>query len=189
MEMFEYIAVLTSIIIGLGIAQLLQGFTRLIQHPEQGKIYWVHLCWVTYMFLTTVLWWWWEFRLGEIEEWTFALYMFVLFYAVLIYLLCAFLFPTNFSDYDGPKGYFYSKRSWFFGILMLVNFVDICDTLLKGLEYFASLGSEYLIATILKIVLAGVAMFSKNERYHEVIAVAFLLYQLSWALRSLYTVG
>ncbi len=36
MEMFEYISVLTSIIIGLGIAQLLQGTTRLIQHPEQS---------------------------------------------------------------------------------------------------------------------------------------------------------
>lgn len=103
MEMFEYIAVLTSIIIGLGITQLLQGFTRLVQHPEQGKVYWVHLSWVIYMFLTTVFWWWWEFRLGTVEEWTFALYMFVLLYAVIIYLLCAFLFPASFSDYEDRK--------------------------------------------------------------------------------------
>lgn len=189
MEMFEYIAVLTSIIIGLGITQLLQGFTRLVQHPEQGKVYWVHLSWVIYMFLTTVFWWWWEFRLGTVEEWTFALYMFVLLYAVIIYLLCAFLFPASFSDYDGSKGYFYSKCTWFFGLLVLVNLVDLCDTLLKGMEHFASLGSEYPIATILKIAFAGVAMFSKNERYHAAIAVAFLLYQLSWAVRPFYTVG
>jgi len=189
MEMFEYVAVLTSIVIGLGITQLLQGFTRLIQHREQGKVYWVHLSWVIYMFLTTVFWWWWEFRLGIVAEWTFTLYMFVILYAVLIYLLCAFLFPTNFSDYDGPKGYFYSKRTWFFGLLVLVNLVDLCDTLLKGSAYFASLGSEYLLVTIMKIVLAAAAMFSKNEKYHAAVAIAFLLHQLSWALRPFYTVG
>ena len=189
MEIFEYVAVLTSIIIGLGIAQLLQGFTRQIQHPEQGKIYWVHLCWVTYMFLTIVFWWWWEFKLGMIEEWTFTLYLFVLFYAVLAYLLCAFLFPGNFSDYDGPKGYFYSKCKWFFGLLVIFNLADLCDTLLKGQEYFANLGSEYPLATGLKIVLACGAIFSKSEWYHAAIAVAFLLYQLSWAFRPFYTIG
>ena len=189
MEMFEYVAVLTSIIIGLGIAQLLQGFTRQIQDPEQGEVYWVHLCWVIYMFLTTVLWWWWEFRLGGVDEWTFSLYMFVLIYAVLIYLSCAFLFPTRFSDYGGTKTYFYSKRAWFFGILVVVNFVDLADTLLKGVDHFKSLGVEYPVATTIKIILALVAVFSQNRKYHAVIAIAFLLYQFSWALRSLYTVA
>jgi len=54
MGLFEYVAVLTSIIIGLGMAQLLQGLIRLIQHPEQAKPYWVYLLWVFYMFLFTV---------------------------------------------------------------------------------------------------------------------------------------
>ncbi len=96
MEMFEYIAVLTSIIIGLDMAQLLLGLTRLIQHPEQAKPYWVHLCWVFYMFVFAVFWWWWEFKLGAIEVWTFGVYLFVIFYAFLVFLLCSLLFPTNF---------------------------------------------------------------------------------------------
>ena len=33
MGMFEYIAVLTSIIVGLGITHLLKGVARLVQHP------------------------------------------------------------------------------------------------------------------------------------------------------------
>ena len=43
MGMFEYVVVLTSIILGLGITHLLQGMTRLIQDPEGGRPYWVHL--------------------------------------------------------------------------------------------------------------------------------------------------
>lgn len=189
MEMFEYVSVLTSIIIGLGIAQLLQGITRLIQHPEQGRIYWIHFLWVIYMFLLAVLWWWWEFRLGGIETWTFPLYMFVIIYAVLVYLLCALLFPIDFSGYDGFKGYFYSKRAWFFGLLIITNVIDLCDTLLKGWEYFASLGLEYPIATVSKMILAGIAMFSKNTKFHGFVAVTLLLYQLVWAFRLLFTVG
>jgi len=189
MEMFEYVSVLTSIIIGLGIAQILQGITGIIQHPEQGKVYWIQFCWVGYMFLLAVFWWWWEFRLGTVEIWTFPLYMFVILYAVLVYLLCALLFPTDYSGYDGPKDYFYSKRAWFFGLLIFVNIIDLGDTLLKGWEYFASLGLEYPIATVSKMVLAGIAIYSKNEKYHAFVAISLLLYQLAWAFRLLFTVG
>ena len=44
MDLFEYIAVLTSIIIGLAITHILRGVARLIQHPDTNRIYWVHLC-------------------------------------------------------------------------------------------------------------------------------------------------
>ena len=46
MDIFEYISVLTSIIIGLGIAHLLRGVASLVQHPGRHRIYWVHLVWV-----------------------------------------------------------------------------------------------------------------------------------------------
>ena len=39
--MFEYVAVLTSIVIGLGITHLLQGVARVIQHPGRERLYWV----------------------------------------------------------------------------------------------------------------------------------------------------
>ena len=57
MEIFEYIAVLTSIIIGLGMAHLLRGVVRIIQHPERYPVYWIHLGWVVYMFISLVFWW------------------------------------------------------------------------------------------------------------------------------------
>ena len=43
MEMFNYVMVLASVIIGLGIAHLLQGVGGIVQHPGREKIYWVHL--------------------------------------------------------------------------------------------------------------------------------------------------
>ena len=45
MSIFEYISVLSSIIIGLGITQLLRGVVQIIHHPEDGKPYLIHRDW------------------------------------------------------------------------------------------------------------------------------------------------
>ena len=189
MEIFEYIAVLTSIIIGLGMAQLLLGLTRLIQHPEVAKPYWVHLCWVFYMFLYAVFWWWWEFQLGAITEWTFGVYLFVILYAFLVFLLCSLLFPANFSGYDGFKDYFYSKRAWFFGVLCFSEVIGWGDTAIKGMEYFASLGPQYVIASSSTIVLSAVAIFSRNEKFHAIFAVAAVAHLVLSGFIDYETVG
>src|SRR5262245_14610861 len=108
--MFEYVMVLASIIVGLGLTHLLQGVSRLVISWGQTKPYWVHLIWVAYMFVTTVMWWWVEFRFRDVEVWTFQLYMFVLGYAFIIYLMCAWLFPDETGALKSYKEYFYSRR-------------------------------------------------------------------------------
>ena len=45
MGIFEYIAVLTSII-GLSISPLLRGVAGVIHHPDMSSIYRIHLLWV-----------------------------------------------------------------------------------------------------------------------------------------------
>src|SRR4051812_33075430 len=76
MQMFEYVVVLISIVIGLALTHLMQRIAGLIQHPARGRVWWVHLVWVAYMFLSIVFWWWWEFQLQRIHAWTFAIYLF-----------------------------------------------------------------------------------------------------------------
>jgi hypothetical protein len=189
MEMFEYVAVLTSIIIGLGMAQLLLGLTRVIQHPGQAKPYWVHLCWVFYMFLFSVFWWWWEFRLGAIEVWTFGVYVFVVLYAFLVFLLCALLFPADLSDHEGFKGYFYAKRAWFFGVFIIMQCMDIGDTAIKGMDYFYSLGPQYMISQTVLVASSCIAIFTRNEWFHAIFVVTLLVYLVSQGFLIYSTVG
>jgi hypothetical protein len=189
MEMFDYVAVITSIIIGLAIAHLLQGLAQIIQHPGRRPVYWVHLVWVASLFLSAVFWWWSEYRLREIETWTFELYFFVLTYAFVIYLSCALLFPKEFHEYDGFRDYFYSRRRWFFGLLALWQVIDLADTWLKGAEHFASLGLEYPIGSGVLLVLSLIAVRTCNERFHASYAVLALGYNVSWVLRMFDTVN
>ena len=148
MQMFEYVMVLASIIIGLAITQLLQGVAGIVQNPRRAKPYWIHLVWVAYAFMQAAFWWWWEYRFTQTHVWTFQLYAFVLGYAVLMYMLCALLFPSEIAGFQGFKDYFYARRSWFFGVNAAVFVVDLLDTLLKGAAHFASLGWEYWFATL-----------------------------------------
>ena len=144
MEMFNYVMVLASVIIGLGITHLLTGVAGMVQHPERDKIYWVHLLWVGRDLpardLLVVV----RIRFSTVAQWTFSLYFFVLAYALLIYLWCALLIPRDLAGYDGYKDYFYSRRSWFFGVGLAAVFADFADTLLKGFDHFASLGWLYV---------------------------------------------
>jgi hypothetical protein len=189
MEMFNYVMVLASVIIGLGIAHLLQGVGGMVEHPRRQKIYWVHLLWVAVIFLRALFWWWFEFRLSETPEWTFTLYLFVLGYAVLIYLWCVLLFPRDLAGYDGFKDYYYSRRGWFFGLLVAGQAVDVADTLLKGVAHFRSLGPSYVVGIVTFSVLMLVAMRTRRERYHAAFAIFALVYLIAYPLMVFDTVG
>lgn len=182
MDMFNYVMVLASVIIGLGITHLLQGVGGIVQHPRREKVYWVHLLWVAAIFLRAIFWWWFEFRLSTTPQWTFTLYLFVLGYAVLIYLWCALLFPRDLEGYEGFKDYFYSRRAWFFGLVLLGQLVDIADTLLKGLAHFRSLGPGYPIGISVLSVLLLIAMRTRSERYHAAFAIFVVVYLVVFPL-------
>lgn len=190
MGVFEYVSVLTSIVVGLAIAHLLRGVVGIIQHPGRRPPYPVHLVWVAFMFFQAVFFWWWEFKLqASVQVWTFELYVFVLFYSVIIYLLCALLFPSDLDDYSGYEDFFMSRRAWFLGLLAAFFVIDFWDTWLKGAEHFASLGVEYPISSACYVAACVVGMRTSSRRFHAAFAVIALLYQISWALRYYGTIG
>ena len=181
--MFEYVVVLTGVVIGLALTHLMQGLARLIQHPGRVRIWWVHLGWVIYMFVNAVFWWWWEFRLRLITSWSFQLYAFVLGYAFQVYLICAVLFPSDIAPYEGFKEYFMARRRWFFGMLIAWLATDFFDTWAKGSDHFASLGLEYPIAQACLAVLCLVGLLSPRERVQAAVLLLVAGYQASRIVR------
>ena len=120
----------------------------------------------------------WEFRLGKVPQLTFPLYLFVVVYAVLLYLLCALLFPDEMSDYDGFESYFYSRRKWIFGVLAALFAVDVLDTLIKGTAYLHTLGILYYVRTVAYIVLSLVATKTTNRKFHAAFAVLGTVFEI-----------
>lgn len=188
-QLFPHIRVLISLIVGLGLTRLLTGIARIIQHPTGKAIYWVHLGWVLWMFVSLVNFWWWEFQLTHVEHWRFEFYVFVMIYATGYFLACVLLFPDQMDDYASYRDYFISRRAWFFGLLVLVYLLDVGDTLIKGRDYFAGFGPEYLVRNVSHIALFLMAMRVANLRFHAALVVAAIVYQMSWIVRIYDTLG
>ena len=172
MSQFEFIAVLVSIVVGLGVVRLLSGMAQLLDVGD--KAYWVHVVWTWNIFQFLVFFWWFFWRLSIVTEWTLILFLFVLIYAVALYMLCAILYPAAQQEENFEDIYF-ARKKWFFGLLAITMIIDIIDTNWKaalGLEGFGVL-HLYLWGTI--FVGSVVAAKTDSRRYHEIWAVLFLL--------------
>lgn len=93
MDAFSYLSVLTSIILGLGIQQVLQGYRALILSRRRVKFYAPPLIWSVLVLTMIAQHWWASFHLAERAEWSFASFAAVLIMTALIYMLAAIVLP------------------------------------------------------------------------------------------------
>lgn len=187
-EVFQHIRLVVGMVVGLGVARLLNGLARFVQHPKKMKVYLVHMGWAIALLLFLVHFWWWEFNLAGIEQWTFEAYLLVVCYAIVFFLMCSMLFPDSMDEYSGFEDYFISRRKWFFSLFALSFVIDVADTSLKGMTYFNGLGIEYPIRNITYIALCIAAMFIRSNRFQLAFVAASLIYQFSYIFRLYHTV-
>ena len=187
MEFFNYVMVLASVIVGLAVTHLLQGVAKMIQHPDRKQLYWVHLAWVALMFLNVLFVWWWEFQLAGVRHWTFELYVFVLSFSVVLYLICAVLMPSELGNYADYRAYYFSRRRWLFGLLLLFSIMDFIDSATKGWAHLAALGWPYYAVVATRSALLVGAMKTRNANYHIVVVLVFIAELLFLVFRSFHT--
>ena len=60
------------------------------------------------------------------------LYLFIVAYAISLFLLAVVLVPTSMDGVGDSYAYFMEGRRWFFGVLLVVVALDVVDTFLKG---------------------------------------------------------
>jgi hypothetical protein len=182
-QLFTHLRILMGTVIGLGIGRLLMGFAGIIQHPARARLSATHLVWAASLLVTLVHFWWWEFALFTVPSWTFGNFLFLITYCTALFMLCVLLFPDDIKEYDGYEDFFMSRRAWFFGFFAATVIFDIFDSGLKGWDYLGHLDLEYAIQVPITLILCGIAIVTRNRRYHFAFAVAQIVYQSSWIIR------
>jgi hypothetical protein len=182
-EIFTHVRIVMGMVIGLGLTRLLNGTSRLVQHPRRERVYLIHLGWVIWTVLFLVHFWWWEFWLVEIRDWTFQIYLFLISYVILLFLLCTLLYPDDLGGYAGYEDFFLSRRRWFFGLVAILFVFDFFDTLIKGAEHYAIFHGEYLIRLPTCLLLCGIAMATRNRWFHGGLVLVSIIYEVSWIFR------
>src|ERR1041385_6305040 len=189
MSPFEYLSVLISIILALGMTQVLVGVGDMLQARGRRRLYWVHSIWVVNLFLYLVIAWWIFYRWRNQPSWTFLLFVFVLISPTILFLCSRLLFPPENApdelvDY---KKHFYANHRAFFILFSLFSPVDIVDSLLKGVAHFTALGPTYILSNALYFSGMIIATITRNERYHQVYALVFLLQTIAISFIIFYT--
>jgi hypothetical protein len=171
---FEYVTVFISIILGLGVTQILTGIADLVHQNERVKVYWPHLVWILLVLVLHVQEWWVTFQLRSLEKWRLPLFLFVLLYPVVLFILARLLFPFGFNEgvIDLKKFYFENyRRIFLFGTML--PFLSLLDNLLlRDYEF------QDLIAQSVVLVLLSVMAIVKSSKpwLHEGVAVFLLLF-------------
>lgn len=188
-EIFPHVRIVMGMVIGLGITRMLAGIAGFIQHPGRQRVSLLHMLWVGSMLLELVLFWWWEFGLSRIPQWSFGIYLFLIGYAVVLYLIAALLFPDNISEYAGYEDFFIRRRRWFFGLLAMAFVLDIVDTMIKGAERWSQLSGDYLVQVPIGLMLCLIGCVSARRSVQIALATVHLTYQFYWIGRVVYTMS
>jgi hypothetical protein len=175
---FDYVMALAAVIVGLALTHMLAGVTRMFEGPTRPKLDWVHLIWLAGIFITVLLWWWAEFQWSTASSWTFAMYLFVLTYAVLLFLMSAALVPANGSGLIDYRDLFDGRKKWFLSLIIAYVVIDFIDSALKGTSHLRELGWQYMLSEIATLVIAIAAMLIRSRTFQGAVAIAFLLDQL-----------
>src|SRR6185436_7975191 len=164
MDEFGYLSVLISIILGLGITQLLSGFGRLIGDRSRVRPYGPALAWAVFLLIVHVQTWWSMFGMRAQADWSFGGFAVVLLQPVLLYLLAALVLPA--AGESGPldlRQNYFSQRRWFFGLLVALLFTSV----LKDLVLAGALPEPVNLAFhLLMLATATGAMATEREAYH-----------------------
>jgi hypothetical protein len=128
---FEYLSVLISIILGLGITQLLTGFGRWLEQRATFRAYSPAIGWAAFLLIVHVQTWWSMFGLRHWPDWNFLQFSLVLLQPGILFLAAILVFPGPKSNDDLRANYFLQRR-WFFGLLMALLIVSVVKDLVRS---------------------------------------------------------
>lgn len=184
MSSFEFLSVLISVVVGLGIANVLTGIGKLLHRHRELTISVTFMAWTLYIFNYMVIYWWTVvFGWQEWQDWNLLLFLFVLTYGILLFLLSVILFPTDMSRSWDPHTCFIDMRRWFFGIFVGLIFVEALDSYLK--DHIDDFSTPYFLLLGLWLAAGVLGWISKDRRTHNVISVSVLVSQVAWVAYQL----
>lgn len=173
MAPFEYLSVLVSIIVGLGLSHLLATTARLIQHRRELVLFGPTLIWMAVLFVLQVQIWWAAFEWQASASWNFFSFLLFLGLPIGAYLLSVLLVP----DLDDPeevdlRASYFSNRRWFFGLLVLLPIISLLHEQVHGGRIQWDVDAAFRLGFV---AVALLALFVRQVVVHWVLTVGFAI--------------
>ncbi|HWI87007.1 MAG TPA: hypothetical protein VNT42_11890 [Sphingomonas sp.] len=172
--MFDYLAVLLSVILGLALTHLLSGASRLIQLRHSVKLYWVQLVWTLNVIIYVLALWWGMFWWKHLTVWTIQEFFFLTGYAIVLFVVASMLFPHDCHEGLDCEAHFYRNRTWFFGLQLVALLCDVPETVIKSYDNLRAVPHEYLMFMPIMIGIAIVGLVARDRRIHGALCLSWL---------------
>lgn len=176
MQPFDYLSVLISIVLGLGITQILQGFAGWLGQRDRLRPYSPAVLWAITLLVAHIQTWWSMYGLRLADEWTFLQFAAVLMQPAVLYMLSTLVLTSAPGDADMRSNFLHHRR-WFFGFFLALLVVSqLKDVIRMGrLPGAENLGFH---AVLFMIGAAGLA--SARDTVQRAVAVAAFLAVLAY---------
>jgi hypothetical protein len=170
MDAFSYLSVLISIIVGLAVTQVLQGFRSLMLARSRTRTYWPALVWAVLVLVMCVQVWWAMFDLSRrpAARWTFLDFSLVLLQSVPLYLMAGLVLPDIDRERElDLRDHYYAHHRWFFAMLVLLLACSIAKARLLGGAWPKPLDLGFQLALA---ACSAIGALSMREWYHKLLA-------------------
>jgi len=175
-QAFDYLSVMVSIVLGLGVTQLLTTLGVIIRERDRLKPYWLTVLWIGILILAHIQTWWAMFGMREVADWSFLGFFMLLLQPILLYLLSSLLTPNLDRDTDMEAAFERQTRA-FFGTFILLLLVSLAKDLVIGgrLPDAPNLGAHVLFLT-----LSAIGALTRRRRVHEIMGPVTALLMLAY---------
>ncbi len=96
MDTFRWIAVVVSMILGLGVARLLTGVVAVFRARDRAALDWLPLVWAAAIFIQQIAFWWsLEDAAGRVTTWTLPTFLLLVTLVLALFLAAALVLPAN----------------------------------------------------------------------------------------------
>ena len=177
MTPFEYLAGTMMLIVGLGITRLLSGLVDRFRDRHLSKPHWIPLVWALLVFVFQMQFLWAAFELNTlIEIWTVSAFIFMLVYALGLFLAGVLVIPRSRADKEEDAFEFFLRDGrW---ALMALAFIQLWSLLLNPVLFNVHFLDLWNLFGLLGIAILLITFFSKSRQVWAIGTILYLVYDV-----------
>lgn len=169
---FEYVSILVSIILGLGITQILSAFSDLLYHFKKITFYYPHSIWIGFVLFLHIQDWFVTYQLKDKTVWRLPELFFILLYPISLFIAAKMLLPTNEEEERFNMKIFYQTQ---FPMIFSVISVSIVLSILFNVFFLNKNFIQQIPLLIFLFTMIYLSFYkTQREVIHKVLALIVL---------------
>lgn len=179
-ESFNYLRIVLSIVIGLGLTTALNSLGKVIKFRQFVRFYWVAVLWEIGVLLMLLLHWYSIWTFHQTHDWTYPKFLLLLLPSMSLYVTSHLAFPEFLQGHKYDlESFYYRNRKFFFGAASTYFVFDALQSRLILGNAWLELDNGFRVLGIL-LVLASAN--TENRKFHAVVSLIALATLITYIL-------